>query len=114
LKDYITRFPDGKDIPAAKDKLAKAQNRLAAHDLYVARFYRRLKKDAGAAGRYEYIRAHFPDSQEASAVLLELGETYVRMGADDKAKAAFAQLIEQHPDAVEVAKAREILNHLGY
>jgi outer membrane protein assembly factor BamD len=109
FKDYLERFPDGENRKDAEEKLRDCNTRLAQHDLYVARFYAKRNKWRGAAARYEVVRTYVGGSTLEPVVLLELGETYVRLGEKDKSKAIFAQLIERHPGSGEAKMAQQRL-----
>ncbi len=109
FKEYLERFPNGADRKDAEAKLRDCNTRLAQHDLYVARFYARLQKWRGAAARYEIVRTYVGGSSLEPIVLLELGETYVKLGEKDKSLAVFAELVERHPQSNEAKAARQRL-----
>ena len=109
FKEYLERFPNGSEKKLAQEKLADCNMRLAQHDLYVARFYVRLKKWKGAAARYENVRGYVGGSSLEPVVLLELGETYVKLGEKDKGRGLFAQVIELHPASNEAKTAQQKL-----
>jgi len=109
LRDVIERYPKAAFRKDAEDKLRACNTKLAQHDLYVARFYVQLKKWHGAASRYEVVRGYVGGSTLEPIVLLELGETYVKLKEKDKSRAVFAQLIERHPASEEAKVAQQRL-----
>lgn len=113
FKEYTERFPDGEKIEEAKKKLAECYLRLAQHELYVARFYKREKKWRGAANRYENLRTYIAGTALEPAVLLELGETYVRMNDKEKVRSVYARLLEAYPGSAEAKEARDVYEKLG-
>jgi outer membrane protein assembly factor BamD len=109
LKEVIERYPKAEFRKDAEEKLRDCRMRLAQHDLYVARFYVRKHKWRGAAARFEIVRGYVGGSALEPVVLLELGETYVKLGEKDKSRAVFAQLIERHPRSDEAKMAQQRL-----
>lgn len=106
FKEYTERFPEGEKIKEAKEKLADCYLRLAQHELYVARFYKREQKYRGAANRYESLRTYISGTSLEPAILLELGDTYMKLGDKEKVRSVFARLLEAHPSSPEAKEAR--------
>ncbi len=109
FKEYIERFPEGANIEDAKKRLGDCYLRLAQHDLYVARFYVHAEKWNGAANRYENLRTYITGTVLEPTVLLELGETYVKLKDKDKLRATYARLLEAYPESGEAKSARVTL-----
>ncbi|MCC6806443.1 MAG: outer membrane protein assembly factor BamD [Deltaproteobacteria bacterium] len=109
FKEYVERFPEGAKAEEAKQRLADCYMRLAQHDLYVARFYKRSNKWRGAAARYENLRTYMTGTSLEPAVLLELGETYVKLKDNEKVRAVYARLLEAHPQSAEAKEAAGVL-----
>jgi outer membrane protein assembly factor BamD len=121
LSEFVERYPNDTNRKEAEKKLNDTRRRLADHELYVARFYRRLGKYVGATARYEFVRTHYcgasagghgPDIGFDRPVLLELGQTYVTMGEKEKARPVLVTLAEQHPDSSEGRAAKALLAKL--
>jgi outer membrane protein assembly factor BamD len=112
FKEYIERFPEGAKIEEAKKRLGDCYLRLAQHDLYVARFYKREEKWRGAAGRYESLRTYITGTSLEPTVLLELGSTYVKLKDGEKVRATFARLLEAYPESDEAKEAKKQLKDL--
>ncbi len=121
FSDYLERYSSDKNRGEAEKYLGECRKRLADHELYVARFYRHLNKNIGAAARYEYVRTHFcgaaaggkgPDLGFDRTVLLELGQTYVKLGDKEKARPVLMTLVEQFPDSSESKSAKSLIASL--
>ena len=112
LVEFIERYPEHEHTDVAKKLLRDVRRFLAAHDLYVARFYRRQEKWAGAAARYEFVRVRYGDIGIEGDVLLELGESYVKLGDKDKARPLFERLVAEYPATEHAATAKEWLGKL--
>jgi tetratricopeptide (TPR) repeat protein len=67
--------------------------------------------DAAIAQWKELATQDSPDVPQ-DAVLLELGKAYMQKGNKDEAKKTYTQLVEQHPDSVYSAEARQELENL--
>lgn len=112
LVEYLERYPESTQVDEAKKLLRDVRRFLAQHDLYVARFYRHLERWTGAALRYEYVRGRYGDIGMESDVLLELGETYVKLGDKDKARPLFERLVAEYPATEQASTAKEWLAKL--
>lgn len=112
LVEFIERYPEQEHTEDAKTLLRQVRRSLAAHDLYVARFYRHQEKWAGAAARYEFVRGRYGDIGIESDVLLELGESYVKLGDKDKARPLFERLVTEYPATENAATAKDWLSKL--
>jgi outer membrane protein assembly factor BamD len=86
---------------------------LVRHELYVARFYLKRDEYEPAIERVNYALGHYAASGlEAEAVTL-LGETYLKMRDQPKAKAAFQRVLTEYPDSPFAVPARQFLAFLG-
>jgi outer membrane protein assembly factor BamD len=98
LKDLVTSRPDSKYAPEAKKVLQEATDRLARHEWYVAEFYYKRKKWAGAARRLETLVERYPGSGRDVEALLRLADAYVEMDERHKARKALQQVVVKFPD----------------
>lgn len=112
LVEFIERYPEHEQSGESKTLLRDVRRFLAEHDLYVARFYRHIEKYTGAAARYEFVRVRYGDIGIESDVLLELGETYVKLGSKDKARPLFERLVAEFPATEQASAAKEWLAKL--
>lgn len=109
FKEYLERYPEGAFAKEAREKLNETFLKLAQHDLYVARFYVKAEKYRGAVARYETVRKYVRGSRLEPEVLLELGETYVKLDDKENGRTVFAQLIALHPETGEARAAQRAL-----
>jgi len=114
FKEFLDTYPDNKNATEATEKLRLCRHRLFDHDLYVARFYRRIKKYPGAIGRYEFVRHHYAEYGTEPFVLLELSETYVKSGDATKAKLVLNEIVTQHGQSKEAKVAAQMLAKLDF
>jgi len=85
FKELTIKFPNSRYVPDAKQRMTHLRNKIAEHELSVARFYADRNADVGVINRCQYIIDNY---QQAPAVIdaLELMViTYKKMGLDDLA-----------------------------
>lgn len=109
FKRFLTRYPRSKHRKKAQRYYRKMLRQLAAHELYVARFYLGRNKPKGAIFRLEYLIRRYPDAGVQPEVMLLLGRTYLRMKKPKRAKAVLEKLVAKYPDNYNAKKARRFL-----
>jgi outer membrane protein assembly factor BamD len=109
LKSFLDAHPDSKYAPEAKKHFEEAQNRLAAHEWYVAEFYAKRKRWAGAAGRLESLVEKYPGSNREPEALLLLAHAYTELDEKLRARNALQQLIVKHPKDPRRPEAERLL-----
>jgi outer membrane protein assembly factor BamD len=113
LRRFVVDYPDDQRVPKANELMEKCMSLLAAHELYVARFY--LKRDAyrGVISRLTGLLTAYPGSGVEREALLLLGQVYLKAKEVDAAKETLNQIIQRFPDSGEAKKARSMLGKLG-
>ena len=112
LKGFLERYPQSEHAAEAKKLLDRANGRLADHERYVAEFYFKRGKWAGAAARYETLVERFPGSKHEAEALLKLAESCIRLDEKHRARTALQKLIVSHPQDPRRARAEELLASL--
>ena len=87
--------------------------KLAAHELYVARFYLERDKPKATILRLERVLQRFPGAGVHPEVMLLLGKTYLKLNKRKKAEQTFASLIKKYPRDHHAAKAKLFLEYLS-
>ncbi len=62
----IRTFPESPYVPEAKERIKSSREFLAGHELYVARFYAKIKLYEQAKGRLEALLLQYPGSETAA------------------------------------------------
>ncbi len=75
----VKRFPTSVYAARARMKIRRCYMDLAQHELYVGRFYFKMKKYRAAAGRFRYAIEHFPDVGQYYEALDYLGRCEERL-----------------------------------
>ncbi len=76
----LNAYPESEFAPEARGRLVELRSRLAAHELYVARYYIRKKRTPAALQRLRGLVQEFPETPE--------GATALRLALDLETKAA--------------------------
>ena len=81
----VERFPESKYSQDARKRMLFTRNKLAEHEIHVARFY--LGRDAyvAASKRANYVIKNFQKTPAVQEALLLLVEVYNKMGMEDLA-----------------------------
>ena len=112
LASFVEKYPSSKRLPEARDLLARARRQLADHEWYVAEFYAKRGRWAGAAGRLETLVKRFPTSERAPEALYRLADAYRRLDERSRAQQALQELIVKHPESPRRAEAERLLAQL--
>ena len=113
LRTFLRLYPRSDYVPEATKLVRESLNRLARHEMYVARFYLRRGKHKAAIGRTQAIERFYSDSGFVPHAMIVRGETFMQMEDNEAAKEAFLQLAARFPDTAEAKQARDYLKHLG-
>lgn len=106
---FLQSYPDHPLASEANQRRAFSINRLAEHDLLVARFYYKLGKYHSAINRLSALLDSYPDFAQSDKALYLLGRSYKQEESLEKARAAFARLVNEHPDSGYASSAKRAL-----
>lgn len=112
FRAFLQKYPQSKLAPEAKKHLDEANARLAEHEWYVAEFYFKRDKWAGAASRYETLVDKYPGSRHEPEALMKLAEACVKMDEKHRARTALQKLIVSHPKDPRRPEAEKLLAKL--
>ena len=80
FKDLVTRFPESRYAPDARERMAYLVEALARHEVTVARYYLSRGAYLAAANRAQDAITRFPNSPVQKDALDVMVESYDRMG----------------------------------
>lgn len=98
FSELVSRFPESKYAPDARQRMLQIRNRLAAYELHVARYYIKREAYVAAANRAAYVVKHFPDSPAVEDALIMMVELYRLLDLADQASDALAVLAANFPE----------------
>lgn len=106
---FIIRYEEGEYVDKAKEIVADVADRLAEHELYVAKYYTRRDQDVAAMRRYEYLTSSFPESTLVPEALLSMAKSAEKTRHLEKVRHAADELASKFPDAKEGQEAQQVL-----
>lgn len=112
LRRFIVDFPSDNRVPEANKMVEECLKILAAHELYVARFYLRRDAYAGVIARLKSMLVSYAGSGLEPEALLLLGKVYLKADEPEAARETFAELVERFPESKEANEALPMLRKL--
>lgn len=106
---FIEDYPDSGYRADAEALLTEAIDRLADHELRVARW--QLSRDLydASRGRCRFALDNYPETTLRCELTFVLGETYRRAGDAQSANEYYGQVVEDYPECLHAERAREFL-----
>ena len=83
FKELVTRFPESRYTPDARERMAYLVEALARHELHVADYYLRRGAYLAAVNRAQDVLTRFPNAPTRREALEIMIEGYDRMGMGD-------------------------------
>jgi len=112
LSKFLEKHPKSKYAPEARKVWEQASTRLSEHEWYVAEFYFKRRRWAGAAGRYETLVDKYPGTKHEPQALLKLAQAAIALDEKHRARTALQKLIVKHPQDPLRAEAEKRLAEL--
>jgi outer membrane protein assembly factor BamD len=109
MNDFVRQYPKSKFVPEAQAHLKDIKTRLAKHEMYVAKFYRKRDRWPAVAGRLEGLLKNYPGSELELEAFWGLHEAYTSMNQPDKANDVLRRLIEKMPNTSDAERAKRLL-----
>lgn len=106
---FDARFPDSEYTGQVERYLGKARNRLAAKELWVARFYARKDAWGAVRNRAEYMLRRYPDAESVPLGLELHGTALHRWGFVDEARLVRDRLAEVAPESKHLDRLDKVL-----
>ncbi len=106
---FLQSYPDHPLASEAEQRHAYCINRLAELDLMVAGFYYKQGKYHSAINRLSALLDRYPDFAQNDKALYLLGQSYKQEESLEKARSAFARLVNEHPDSGYASSAKRTL-----
>ena len=98
LSEFITRYPDSKYVPHAKQRMIYLRNLLAEHEIYVADFYMKRGAYLAAIGRAKYVIENLPNTPQTPFALSILVEAYEILEYEELRKTSLEILNANYPN----------------
>ena len=99
LKELITLYPNSKYYDDAVNRMTYLMNKIAEHELFVARYYMKRKAYIAAINRSQYVLDNYPQTVHQEEALVILISGYENMGITDLQKDAERILALNFPNS---------------
>jgi outer membrane protein assembly factor BamD len=96
LRSFLKQYPRSRYRRDVEYMLEVVTGRLVRHELYVARYYRRMDNFEAALARIDYATRTFPASGLDAEALVLRGETLLMMDRRGEAKQAFEAVVRDY------------------
>jgi len=108
----MANYPPSIFTEKAREKAKICREKLAAKELYVAKFHYKRKKYQGATARLELVVKLYPEVDVLDEVLFYLGKSYLKLGERGAARRVFRDLVQNYPDSTFSDEAKEDLSKI--
>ncbi|NPA15298.1 MAG: outer membrane protein assembly factor BamD, partial [Deferribacteres bacterium] len=112
FKKLIKLYPRSPWVIKAREKLAECEEHLAQHDIYVGKFYYKMKEYKSAKARFTWAFEKAKNPSTAAEALYWLGKTYEAMHKIKEAKKCYERVVKEFGMWEDVDKAEEALQDL--
>lgn len=106
---FDARFPDSDYLDDVTKLLDRSRERLAAKEMFIARFYARRDAWGSVRGRAEYLLRRYPDTDHAETAMLYLGTALHEWGAVAEAAAVRDRLATELPGSRRLHQLDRVL-----
>jgi outer membrane protein assembly factor BamD len=112
MGEFIERFPQSSYVAEAQEIMRQCEDRLAAHELYVARFYAARERWKGVILRAEGLVRNYPHSTLLAEAMALVVEAHANLGERDEAQRALQTLEALEAPKSLVEKARRTMDRV--
>ena len=109
FQEFQNRFPNDPRHAEVAAYIAMERDKLAAHELAVARFYLKTDYYGAAIRRLEGLLERYPDYRNKDEVYFYLGQAYLESRQRLKALETFKALSDNYPGSEFTEEAREYI-----
>jgi len=107
---FERRFPESEYTEEVKKRLQKGFDRLAAKELFVAKFYEKREAWVAVEGRARGLLIRYPESTLAEDAKAMMAVAYHQLGRTDDAAQMRERLVAEHPGSTLLAHVDRVLH----
>lgn len=107
FQDVIQVFPTSEYAQESQERIVGVRQTLAESEFMKGRFNQKLRLHLAAVNRFEYLLEEFPEYLESDKVLFHLIESLTALEQTEKADAARARLVSEHPESEYLSQLRD-------
>jgi len=113
LSNFLTKYPKSPYLEKAQTRLRKINERLAKHEMYVAKFYWERNRPMGTVIRLRKLLASHRGTRLDAPALYLLGKAYIKVKMPARAKEVWSDLIKSHPTDSRAKKAQTAMAQIS-
>jgi outer membrane protein assembly factor BamD len=113
IGNFLRAYPSSPYVEKARPMYQKCAHLLAAHEMYVAKFYWKHDRPMGTVLRLRTLLARYPDAGFDEEALFLLGKAYLKVGRPADARTTWQTLISKYPNHKRARDAQSALAKLG-
>lgn len=113
LETLVNRYPDSRYAPQARKRIRLSRDVLAAHEMYVGRWYMNRSEHLAAINRFRVVVTDYPRTAHVEEALMRLTECYYSLGIANEAQTAAAVLGHNFPNSKWYKDAYALLSANG-
>jgi len=107
FKDLLTLYPETRYGKDATERMIYLKNKLADHELHVARHYMKMKAYVAALNRAKYVIETYPDSNFVEEALVIMISAYDNLGMNDFKEDNLRILKQNYPNSSMFTKGKD-------
>jgi outer membrane protein assembly factor BamD len=107
FKDLLTLYPDTRYGKDATERMIYLKNKLADHELHVARHYMKVKAYVAALNRAKYVIETYPDSNFIEEALVIMISAYDNLDMNDLKEDNLRILKQNYPNSSMFTKGKD-------
>ncbi|MGA2600841.1 MAG: outer membrane protein assembly factor BamD [Bryobacteraceae bacterium] len=113
-RQLLVQFPNSKFVPEVQQLLRNIQESLGEGEYEVGYFYHHKGSNPAAANRLQRLVDQYPLYSKADLALMDLGDSYSKMGSRFRAKSgeAYARLVREYPLSPYADEAKKRLKEM--
>ncbi len=114
FRELLSRFPDSKYAPDARQRMVALRNRLAAYEIHAANYYMKRKAYVAAVNRGKYVVENMQKTPAVEPALGVMIEGYQHLGLADPAEEALILLKANFPESKLLGKSGEFTGYQSF
>ena len=107
FKDLLTLYPETRYAKDATERMIYLKNKLADHELHVARHYMKVKAYVASLNRAKYVIETYPDSNFVEEALVIMISAYDNLGMNDFKEDNLRILKQNYPNSAMFTKGKD-------
>lgn len=112
MREFQRHYPSSKWVSDAQAAVTRCEEMLAAHEMYVARFYAKREKWKGTVLRTQTVVNAYPESPLAIEALALQVQAHANLGDKEQAEESLVRLEARKPEKSVLARARQSIESL--